>query len=63
MKVKIKDRVDLFTEDGDYLFSVCKGHDKRWRRVYLYHNAEGQEKIGAFDMIEPDYINDTGMNI
>ena len=62
-QIIVKDRVDLFTDEGDYLFSVCKGNDKRWRRVNLYHNAEGREAIGTFEIVQPDYINDTGMNI
>lgn len=63
MKVKIKDRIDLYTDDGLYIYSICKGGDGKWRNVYLYVNGEGKEAIMSIKMISPDYTNMAHMNI
>jgi hypothetical protein len=62
-QVIVQDRLDIFTDNGEYLFTVAKGNDGLWRRVYMYRNVQGQEAIGSIAMERPDYRNDMGMNI
>jgi len=63
MKLKVKDRIDLYTESGEYLFSVCKGGDGQFRRVFMYKGPDGQERIGRIEMSQPDFVNQLRMNI
>ena len=62
-KIKIKDRVDLFTDGGEYLFSVMKGCDEKWRRCTMYQDSGATERLGTIEMLTPDYQNTNKMNI
>lgn len=62
MKIVVEGRMDLFTSDGAYLFSVMQGSDSRWRRIMMYKDPTGKERIGNINMIEPDYQNKGNMN-
>jgi hypothetical protein len=63
MKLTIKDRVDLYTDDGEYLFSVMKGCDEKWRRCAMYRDSGATERIGNIEMVTPDYQNNNRMNL
>jgi hypothetical protein len=62
-QVMVQNRIDIFTDDGLYLHSVCKGGDDKWRIVHFYINAEGQEAIMNIQMTSPDWTNMARMNI
>ena len=63
MKTFVKDRIDLYTEEGVYLFSVMKGRDTKWRHVRMYQDTQGIERIHNVNMETPDYQNTLHMNL
>ena len=56
-------RMDLYTDDGAYIFSVMQGRDGQWRRVYMYIDSQGVERITNICVEYPDYQNKFHMNI